>query len=147
MICVVQRVTEAKVTVGGEVVGKIGVGLVVLASVHKDDAEKDIDWTAQKLAGLRIFPKDDKAYDLDVRQAGGRILLVSNFTVAADTSQGRRPSLSYAADPDKAKGYFERLVELTRAQGVVVETGRFREMMHVALVNDGPCTFLVDSRQ
>ncbi len=84
MICVVQRVSEAKVTVAGQVVGQIGVGLLVLASVHKDDAEKDIDWTAQKLAGLRIFPKDDKAYDLDVRQAGGRILLVSR------TSPSRR---------------------------------------------------------
>jgi D-aminoacyl-tRNA deacylase len=147
MICVVQRVTEARVTVADETVGAIALGLLVLASVHKGDMEKDIAWTAQKLAGLRIFPNADKAYDLDVRKAGGKILLVSNFTVAADTSQGRRPSLSYAADPAKAQDYFAQLVDQTRAQGVPVETGRFREIMKVQLVNDGPCTFLVDSRK
>jgi D-tyrosyl-tRNA(Tyr) deacylase len=147
MICVIQRVTEARVTVGEDVAGQIDLGLLVLAAVHQQDELRDVEWTAQKLAALRIFPSGDKAYDLDVRQAGGKILLVSNFTVAADTSQGRRPSLSAAAEPTKALDFFNRLVELTRAQNVLVETGRFREMMKVSLVNDGPCTFLLDSRQ
>jgi D-tyrosyl-tRNA(Tyr) deacylase len=147
MKCVVQRVSEASVTVDGEAIGRIGMGLVVLAAVQKEDTTEDVVWMAQKLAGLRIFPSGDKTYDLDVRQAAGAVLLISNFTVAADTGQGRRPSLSDAADPVKGSEMFEMLVSETRKAGVIVETGRFGAMMKVSLVNDGPCTFLVKSRQ
>jgi D-tyrosyl-tRNA(Tyr) deacylase len=149
MITVVQRVSEAKVLVGGEVVGVIGPGLLALAAVVRDDTQRDVDWTAAKLAALRIFRSGEgagaKHFDKDVREAGGSILLVSNFTVAASTRQGRRPSLDRAAEPALAEAIFARLVEATWAHGVPVETGRFAADMKVSLVNDGPATFILDS--
>ena len=146
MITVVQRVSAANVVVEGEVVGAIGPGLLALAAVVRGDAEKDLEWTAGKLAALRIFRSEGKHFDKDVREIGGSILLVSNFTVAASTRQGRRPSLDQAAEPAVAQAMFERFVELTRAQAVAVETGRFAADMKVSLVNDGPATFILDSR-
>jgi D-tyrosyl-tRNA(Tyr) deacylase len=149
MIAVVQRVSEAAVRVDGEVVGRIGPGLLVLASVHRDDTDADLDWTANKLVGLRVFrnPQDaEKYFDIDVKQAGGSVLLVSNFTVAAETRRGRRPSFDAAAPPDEGRRLFDRLIEAVRATGVPVQTGRFGAEMKVSLVNDGPVTLLVDSR-
>jgi D-tyrosyl-tRNA(Tyr) deacylase len=146
MIVIVQRVNEASVVVHGEVVGAIGAGLLALAAVVKDDTDKDIEWTAAKLAGLRIFRDGEKHFDRDVREIGGSILLVSNFTVAAATRQGRRPSLDSAAAPDVANRMFTRLVDAVRAQNVTVETGRFAADMKVSLINDGPATFILDSR-
>ena len=145
MIAVVQRVTRAKVTVAGEIVGQIGPGLLVLASVEVRDTDKDIAWTAAKLATLRIFRNGDKYFDHDVKQINGSILLVSNFTVAADTSQGRRPSLNNAAPPEIGRAFFDKLVSAVRAQGVPVETGRFGAEMEVEILNDGPVTFIVES--
>jgi D-tyrosyl-tRNA(Tyr) deacylase len=145
MIAVVQRVLHGKVTVAGEIVGEIGPGLVVLASVEVRDTDKDIVWTAAKLASLRIFRSADKYFDLDVRQINGSVLLVSNFTVAADTSQGRRPSLSNAAPPDRGREMFDKLVAAVRSQRVPVETGRFGAEMLVDIQNDGPVTLLVES--
>ncbi len=146
MIAVVQRVTEAAVRVGEEEVGRIGAGLLVLAAVHKADAEADVAWLAAKLATLRIFRNGDKHFDLDVKQAGGSVLLVSNFTVAAATRQGRRPSFDAAADPARGRALFDQLVEAVGALGVSVETGRFGTDMQVTIVNDGPVTVIVDSR-
>ena len=149
MIAVVQRVSSGRVTVAGLVVGEIGKGLVVLAAVHADDGEADVLWTAGKLVGLRVFPNEDKAFDLDVRGAGGSLLLVSNFTVAAETRKGRRPSLDGAAGPEMARGLFERFVAAVRreaGEGVAVATGEFGADMLVELGNDGPVTFLLDSR-
>jgi D-tyrosyl-tRNA(Tyr) deacylase len=145
MITIVQRVSEAKVTVAGEVVGAIGPGLLALAAVVKGDTDKDIDWTATKLAALRIFRSDGKHFDKDVKESGGAVLLVSNFTVAASTRQGRRPSLDRAAEPAVAEAMFAKLVEATRAQGVTVATGKFAADMKITLVNDGPATFILDS--
>ena len=145
MIAIVQRVTEARVVVAGEVVGQIGAGLLALAAVARGDTEKEIEWTAAKLAGLRIFRSEGKHFDKDVREIGGAILLVSNFTVAASTRQGRRPSLDGAAEPAVAEAMFQKLVEATRRQGVPVETGRFAADMKVSLVNDGPATFILVS--
>jgi D-aminoacyl-tRNA deacylase len=145
MICIVQRVLEAKVTVDGEVVGAIGPGMLVLAAVERDDAEAQIQWTAGKLAGLRIFRSGEKHFEADVLQAGGEILLVSNFTVAAQTRKGRRPSLDSAAAPEAAEPMFNRLVEAVRALGVTVQTGRFGASMQVSLINDGPATFIVET--
>ena len=145
MITIVQRVTEARVTVAGEVVGASDAGLLALAAGVKGDTEKDIAWTAAKLAALRIFRSDGKHFDKDVREVGGAILLVSNFTVAASTRQGRRPSLDGAAEPAVAESMFAKLVDATRAQGVTVATGKFAADMKVALVNDGPATFILDS--
>lgn len=145
MLTIVQRVTEAKVTVGGNVVGSIGLGLLALTSVVKTDTDRDIDWTAAKLAALRVFRNDQKHFDLDVRESGGSILLVSNFTVAAVCSKGRRPSLDRAADPATAEAMFTKLIYAVRAQQVPVETGKFGGDMRVSLVNDGPATFILDS--
>lgn len=147
MIAVVQRVMEASVRVDREVVGAIGPGLVALVAVCGDDAPADVEWIARKLAGLRIFPNGDKQFDLDVAQSGGAILLVSNFTVAAATRQGRRPSFDAAADAQKGAELFARLVETLRGLNVRVETGRFRAEMEVSLVNDGPVTLIVDSSE
>jgi D-tyrosyl-tRNA(Tyr) deacylase len=145
MITIVQRVSQASVTVAGEVVGSIGPGILALAAVVKGDTDKDIEWTAAKLAALRIFRSDGKHFDKDVKDVAGSILLVSNFTVAATTRQGRRPSLDRAAEPAVAEAMFARLLEATRAQGVSVATGKFAADMEVALVNDGPATFILDS--
>jgi D-tyrosyl-tRNA(Tyr) deacylase len=147
MICVVQRVLEAAVRVDGEVVGKIGPGLLVLAAVQRRDGEADVAWTAAKLASLRVFPSADgtKAYDRDVREVGGGVLLVSNFTVAATTQSGRRPGLSDAADPAAGRAHFDALVAAVAAAGAPVQTGTFGAEMRVSLVNDGPLTLVVES--
>ena len=147
MIAIVQRVLEASVTVDGEVVGRIGPGMVALVAVHETDTPKDVAWTANKLIGLRIFrnPEGDKHFDLDVKQVNGSMLLVSNFTVAAQTRQGRRPSFDAAAGGEKGRELFDALVDTLRVAGVTVETGRFGASMKVALVNDGPATFIVDT--
>lgn len=151
MICVVQRVLRASVTVAGEVVGQIGPGLAVLAAVHRDDTATDIAWTAQKLAGLRIFRSagadGEKHFDLDVKQVGGSILLVSNFTVAGATRYGRRPSLDAAASPEEGRKLFDELVKAVAATGIPLATGRFGADMLVDITNDGPVTFLLDSRE
>ena len=147
MIAVVQRVTQASVVVGDRVVGQIGGGLLALVAVHADDTDADVTWTAGKLAGLRIFRNDEKHFDADVKQAGGAVLLVSNFTVAARTRQGRRPSFDLAAPPENGRELFDALVAAVRAQGVTVETGEFGADMAVSLVNDGPVTVIVDSTE
>lgn len=147
MISVLQRVTEAQVVVAGEVVARIGGGLLALAAVHATDTEADVAWTAAKTVGLRIFRSGDKHFDVDVRQAGGSVLLVSNFTVAAQTRHGRRPSFDPAAPPEKGRELFDSLVAAVRAQGVPVQTGVFGADMAVSLVNDGPATFIIDSRK
>jgi D-tyrosyl-tRNA(Tyr) deacylase len=147
MIAVVQRVSEARVVVAGEVVGEIGAGLMVLAAVQRGDTVEHLDWVARKLVGLRIFRNGEKHFDLDVTQVGGSVLLVSQFTLAADTRQGRRPSLSGAEEPGVAEGRFGEFVKLVRGLGVRVETGRFGAEMRVSLVNEGPATFLLNSRE
>ena len=146
MIAVVQRVTEANVVVAGEVVGRIDHGLVALVAVHATDAPADVTWMANKLIALRVFRNGDKHFDLDVKQAGGSILLVSNFTVSAATRQGRRPSFDAAAPPEKGRDLFDALVTAVRATGVPVSTGVFGADMTVTIVNDGPATFILDSR-
>jgi len=148
MITIVQRVSEAKVTVEGQIVGAIGQGILALAAVVKDDTDRDLEWTAAKIASLRIFRSGDgsKHFDRDVREVGGSVLLVSNFTVSAATAKGRRPSLDAAADPATAQTMFAKFVDAVRAQQVPVQTGRFAADMKVALTNDGPATFVLDSK-
>jgi D-tyrosyl-tRNA(Tyr) deacylase len=149
MIAVVQRVTRASVTVDDRVVGSIGPGLLVLAAVEKGDADDQVQWLADKLVHLRIFRSEDgtKHFDRDVTQVGGSILLVSNFTVAAETRKGRRPSLDAAADPDAGRSVFDQLVNAVKAHGVPVATGEFRASMLVSLDNDGPATFIVQTER
>ena len=149
MIAVVQRVTAAKVEVAGQIVGQIGSGLAVLLAVHREDTPEDVAWMAGKLTSLRIFRNGDKHFDIDVKEAGGAVLLVSNFTVAAETRKGRRPSLDQAAPPELGRQLFEAFVEAVRREAgpdVTVATGVFGADMQVELVNDGPVTFLLDSR-
>lgn len=146
MISVIQRVSSGRVVVGGDVVGEIGRGLVALTAVHGTDGEEDIRKTAEKLLTLRVFPQGDNAYDLDVTQVGGGVLLVPNFTVAADTTGGRRPALHPAASPSAAAGMFEKLVAAVRSKYATVATGRFGADMEVTIVNDGPLTVIYDTR-
>jgi len=142
-----QRVTGASVSIGGEVVGRIGRGLVVLVGVASGDTDKDINYLVQKIVNLRIFPDDDGRFDLSALDIRGELLLVSQFTLLADTRKGRRPSFVEAAPPDEAEKLFGRFVEQARATGLRVETGRFRQYMQVEIHNDGPVTILLDSRE
>jgi D-tyrosyl-tRNA(Tyr) deacylase len=146
MIAIVQKVKHASVTIDGAIAGEIGPGLTALVAVHADDTAFDIQWMAQKLATLRIFPNGDKYFDQDVQAIKGGILLISNFTVAADTQSGRRPSLSPAASPTAAAPLFDQLLAAVKATGIPTATGQFGAEMQVTLTNDGPVTFILDSR-
>jgi D-aminoacyl-tRNA deacylase len=145
MRAVVQRVSRARVTVGGDTVGEIGQGLLVLLAVARQDTEADADYLAGKVAGLRIFEDDDGKMNESVREAQGSVLAVSQFTLYGDVRRGKRPSFDAAAQPEKARTLYEYFVERIRAAGLRCETGRFQEMMQVELVNDGPVTILLDS--
>src|SRR3954462_2818114 len=145
MIAVVQRVLEARVNVAGETVGAIQHGLLVLAAVEATDEPDDARWMAEKLISLRIFRNGDKHFDLDITKVDGSILLVSNFTVAAEARRGRRPSLSNAAPPELGKDLFDQLVNCVRSWRIPVATGQFGASMQVYLINDGPATFIVET--
>lgn len=147
MRVVVQRVREAQVTVAGEVTGRIGHGLLVLAGFSSEESEADLDWMAQKIVRLRIFADADGVMNLDVQQAGGRILAVSQFTLYASMKKGNRPSWSRAARGEVSQPLFDRFVhKLATALGQPVPTGVFGADMQVALVNDGPVTICIDSQ-
>ncbi len=144
MRAVIQRVRGATVTVDGDVVGAIDVGLVVLVGVVPTDARRDAETLARKLATLRIFPDDDGKMNRSVVDIGGSVLVVSQFTLAGDVARGRRPSFSGAARPDHAADVIDDLVATVRGLGVPIDTGRFGAMMDVSLTNWGPVTFVVD---
>ena len=145
--CVVQRVTESKVTVDNETVGSIGFGLMVLLGVSKEDTDKDLRYITDKVMNLRIFDDENGVMNRSVLDVGGSILAVSQFTLYGDARGGRRPSYFQAAGPEMANGLYERAVEIWREKGIHVETGRFRTEMKVSLVNDGPVTILLDSEK
>lgn len=147
MRAVVQRVSEASVTVDGQCRGAIGRGLLVLLSVGQDDADADVVYLADKIAGLRCFEDDVSKFNLSVQDIGGQFLVVSQFTLHGDCRKGRRPSFTEAAGPDKAVPLYEAFVNRLRAAGFTVETGVFGAHMHVQLVNDGPVTLLLDSHK
>lgn len=142
MKCVIQRVRSASVTVGEELVSSIGGGMLVLAAVEKGDPETLIVEAAKKIRELRIFSDEGGKMNRDVKDAGGEILAVSQFTLAGSIARGRRPSFDNAEEPERARALFETFVRELGATGVTVRTGRFREMMVVALENDGPVTFV-----
>jgi D-tyrosyl-tRNA(Tyr) deacylase len=147
MRVVLQRVKEAKVEVGGRTVGAIGRGLLVLAGAAADDTEADRDWLARKVVQLRVFDDDAGVMNRSVREAGGGILAVSQFTLYASTRKGNRPSWSGAAPPKVARPMFDAFVAaLARELGAPVPTGEFGADMAVTLVNDGPVTVVIDSR-
>jgi len=142
-----QRVTGATVSVAGEVVGRIGQGLVIFVGVASGDAEKDTHYLIQKIINLRIFSDEASKFNLSALDVKGELLVVSQFTLLADTSKGRRPSFIDAAPPAQAEELFEQFVEQARATGLKVATGRFQQYMQVEIHNDGPVTILLDSRE
>lgn len=146
MKALLQRVTGASVSVGGEEVGCIGCGLVVFVGVACGDTEKDAVYLAQKTVNLRIFEDEDGRFNLSALEVKGELLLVSQFTLMADTRKGRRPSFVEAAPPAEAEALFERFVSEARTSGLKVETGRFQQHMLVEIHNDGPVTVMLDTR-
>ncbi len=147
MRCVVQRVTSASVRVGEEITGEIGPGMMVLIGVSAEDGPADLKYIAEKVPHLRIFDDENGVMNRSVLDAGGAILAVSQFTLYGDARGGRRPSYIRAARPEKANELYEELIARWRAEGIRVETGRFRTEMQVSLVNDGPVTILLDSEK
>ena len=145
MRAVVQRVSRAQVTVNEEIVGQIGLGLLVLLGVGRDDTEADATYLAGKIAGLRIFEDAQGKMNRSVLDVGGSVLAVSQFTLYGDVRKGKRPSFDAAALPEKARQLYEFFVEQTRTAGVRCETGRFQETMKVEMANEGPVTILLDS--
>jgi len=147
MRAVVQKVTHSKVTVENEITGEIGQGLMVLLGVTHDDTEADAAYMAEKIANLRIFEDADEKLNLSVKDIGGAVLSVSQFTLYGDCRKGRRPSFTEAARPDTANALYEKFNAFLQAEGVPVQTGRFQTHMLVELTNDGPVTVLLDSRK
>jgi len=145
MRAVVQRVTKASVTVSDASVGCIGLGLLVLLGVSKSDNETSADYLVDKVLGLRIFDDADGKMNRSVRDVGGAVLVVSQFTLFGDVRRGKRPSFDDAARPEHAKSLYEYLVRKIREEGIDCSTGEFQAMMHVSLINDGPVTILIDS--
>ena len=145
MIGLLQRVSEARVEVAGEVVGRIGRGLLVLVAVHRDDTDKDIERLAERLLGYRVFPDEEGRMNRSIRDIDGGLLLVPQFTLTADTRKGTRASFTKGAAPEKAAEYFDRLAATCRTALDNVETGRFGANMQVSLVNDGPVTFWLET--
>jgi D-tyrosyl-tRNA(Tyr) deacylase len=145
MRAVVQRVSRAQVSVDGEVTGEIGLGLLVLLAVGRDDANADATYLVEKIAGLRVFEDAQGKMNLSVQDVGGSVLAVSQFTLYGDVRRGKRPSFDAAAPPEKARQLYDFFVEQIRAAGLRCETGRFQAMMKVELVNEGPVTILLDS--
>ena len=145
MRAVLQRVRSARVLVDGEVVGAIGRGVLVYVGVAEGDTTTEAEWLADKIAGLRIFASDERPIDRSLLDAGGSALVVSQFTLLADTRRGRRPSFTGAAPPEVAEPLVDAVVEALRASGVEVATGRFGAMMQVESTNDGPVTIVLDS--
>ena len=141
MIGLLQRVNHAEVAVGGQIIGKIGRGLMVLVAVHRDDTDKDVARLAERLLGYRVFPDDEGRMNLSVRDIEGGLLLVPQFTLAADTKKGTRASFTKGATPEKASAYFDGLVAACGKELDTVETGEFGANMQVSLTNDGPVTF------
>ncbi|EPW7976395.1 D-aminoacyl-tRNA deacylase [Cronobacter turicensis] len=141
MIALIQRVTHASVRVGEEVTGEIGPGLLVLLGVEKEDDEQKANRLCQRVLGYRIFSDEQGKMNLNVQQAGGSVLVVSQFTLPADTEKGLRPSFSRGAPPEQAQALYNYFVSRCRAAGITTETGRFAADMQVSLTNDGPVTF------
>ena len=147
MRAVIQRVKSAQVSVDGRVSGKIGEGLLVLLGVGKGDGESDLSFLTSKIPELRIFEDDSGKFNLSLKEIDGEILVVSQFTLFGDCRKGRRPSFTEAEEPSTAKHLYEQFILKLKERGVPVQTGEFQARMEVHLINDGPVTLLLDSRQ
>jgi len=143
----IQRVSSARVVIEGKTAGSICNGLCILAGIASGDTEDDIDYLVNKLLNLRIFADSSGKFNFSVLDIGGELLLVSQFTLLADTRKGRRPSFTRASPPEEAENLFELFVKKCRSSGLKTETGRFQAMMQVHIVNDGPVTIMLDSRE
>jgi len=146
MKAIIQRVTRASVEVDGQIVGRIGLGLLVLLGVAKGDEERDVAYMVEKLHSLRIFADAQGKMNRSLVDAGGALLVVSQFTLLGETGKGRRPGFDLAAPPEAARALYDEVVKRLRCAGVQVETGLFGAHMQVELLNDGPVTFILDSR-
>ena len=147
MRVVIQRVKSAQVCVDGRVTGKIGKGLLILLGVGKGDGESDLSFLTSKIPELRIFEDDSGKFNLSLKEIGGEMLIVSQFTLYGDCGKGRRPSFTDAEEPALAKNLYEQFISKLRGQGLPVQTGEFQAKMEVHLINDGPVTLLLDSKQ
>jgi D-tyrosyl-tRNA(Tyr) deacylase len=147
MLACLQRVSRASVTVDGEVCGRIGLGMLVLLGVGHDDTEADARWLAKKIAGLRIFEDDAGKMNRSLAEVGGSMLVVSQFTLLGDCRHGRRPDFTAAAPPELAERLYQLFVDTVAAEKIPVATGMFRREMDVELINDGPVTLIVESRE
>jgi len=147
MKALLQRVTGASVSVAGEEVGRIGHGLVVFLGVASGDTEKDAQYLVQKITNLRIFADNKEKFNLSALDINGELLLISQFTLLADTLKGRRPSFTDAAPPEQAEDLFQYFVELAGVTGLKIATGRFQQYMQVEIHNDGPVTVMLDSKE
>ena len=147
MIAVLQRASEGKVTVEDRITGEIGTGLVILLGVAQSDSEKDADFLADRIAGFRIFNNEHGKMNLSIRDVNGAALVVSQFTLVGDWRKGRRPSFTSAATPEEGERLYEYFCGQLRQLEVPVQTGEFGAMMDVSLINDGPVTFVMDSRK
>ncbi len=144
MRVVVQRVSRASVTINSEVVGSIGTGLLLLVAMHGEETAEDVAWMANRCVGLRVFQDPEGKMNLSLKDVGGSLLVVSQFTLYGDCSKGRRPSFIRAGDPEISEKLIDRFVELLRAEDVKVATGRFGAMMKVELANEGPVTLIIE---
>lgn len=147
MKAVIQRVTSASVTVEGSIVGRISRGIMILLGVEKGDAEAQADWLAEKITTLRVFSDEDGKMNLSVKDIGGSLLVVSQFTLAGNCTKGKRPSFDTAAPADEGKRLYNYFVAAAMRSGVPVETGIFQADMQVSIVNDGPVTFILERQQ
>ena len=143
----IQRVSQARVVVDGEVTGEIERGLLVLLGVAENDLDQQLQWLAEKIVGLRIFEDNQGKMNRSLAEVGGAMLVVSQFTLYGDCRKGRRPSFIAAAPPEKAEQMYNDFVKLVRRQGITVATGRFRAQMDVQLTNDGPVTIWIDTEE
>ena len=147
MKAVIQRVKSASVSVDDKIIGEIATGFLILLGVEQSDTQDDLDYLVKKIIGLRIFKDDNKNMNLSIQDVGGEALVVSQFTLCADTSRGRRPSFIKAANPEEADSMYQQFCEQLTMNNLSVQTGKFGAIMDVSLVNDGPVTIILDSRE
>ena len=147
MKAVIQRVKSASVSVDDKIIGEIAAGFLILLGVEQSDTQDDLNYLVKKTIGLRIFKDDNKNMNLSIKDVGGEALVVSQFTLCADTSRGRRPSFIKAANPEEADSMYQQFCEQLTMNNLSVQAGKFGAMMDVSLVNDGPVTIILDSRE